>query len=127
MSPDSTPCVYQFSWSLGTSYLAQGLTSAGSEDCSSWAETCPARQIRQARESLLSGEDIGQGVLHWAMARSAGPGIQVPAATALLLLNAALFVSMFIVLWVHMEPEDNLHKLVLSFYQGVLEIELSQF
>lgn len=78
MSPDSTPCVYQFSWSLGTLYLAQGLTSAGSEDCSSWAESCPARQIRQARESLLSGEDIGQGVLHWAMARSAGPGIQVP-------------------------------------------------
>lgn len=40
--------------------------------------------------------------------QSAGPGIHVPVATALLLLNAALFVSMSIVLWVHMEARGQL-------------------
>lgn len=69
MSPDSTPCVYQFSWSLEILYLAQGLTSTGFGDWPSWA-TCPDME---GWESLFS--DVGQSGL-W-------PGVQVPEATAL--------------------------------------------
>lgn len=107
MSPDSTPCVYQFSWSLGILYLAQGLTSVGSGDWPSWA-TCPARQIRQAGNPC-SREDVGER--KWAMARNSSPSRHCSFAPE------CCFVSMLIVLWVcgyTRRSEDNLHRLVLS-------------
>lgn len=57
-------------------------------------ETGPLGQLAQICKAgnPCSQTDVGQSGL-W-------PGVQVPAATALWLLYAALFVSVFIVLWV---------------------------
>lgn len=135
VSPDNTPCVYQFSLSLGTLYLNQqdagNLTSAGPGGWPSWAETCPARQVTQASESLFSREDAGCCQGEWIMARSAGAGVQsqwslalrteLPAAKSLACLALLLHI-----LWRRESTwrlGDSLQELVL-YPRGVLEIRL---